>query len=106
VIHVFQPGPRRFKGGPVKLPLDPTVWPIRKKARIISFAKRDGVKREIDRLVQAGYWRRIAYSDWVKPFVVVDKGDDRYHLCAEYSVTTNLGIIPVGFSLPTAEGPY
>ena len=103
---MFQPGPGRFKGGPVKLLLDPTVRPIRKKARLIPFAKRDGVKREIDRLVQAGYWRRIAYSDWATPLVVVDKGNDRYRLCADYSVTANLGIIPVEFPLPTAEGLY
>ena len=78
---MFLPGPGRFKGGPVKLLLDPTVRPIRKKARIIPFAKRDGVKREIDRQVQAGYWRRIAYSDWATPLVVV-KGNDRYRLIA------------------------
>ena len=102
-ILVFHPGPGRVKGSPIKLRLKPGFKPRRLKARICPYAKRDALKREIDLMVEQGYWTKITYSPWATPLVLVEKPNNRLRMCADYRITLNPELEPVEHPLPASE---
>ena len=53
---------------------------------------KDAVEQELNRLKKAGVLKKIDFSDWASPVVVVPKKDGRLKLSGDYKVTINPAI--------------
>jgi len=71
------------------LSLKENFKPIFCKPRILPFALRDRVSREIDRLIEANLLISVETSDWGTPKVPVVKSDGSIRLCGDYKITLN-----------------
>jgi len=47
-------------------------------------AIRDIVKKEVQKLLDAGFIYPISDNQWVSPLVLVPKRDGRWHICIDY----------------------
>ena len=57
--------------------------PVAKKPYTLALKHYDWVKKEIDKLLEAGVIRE-SHSSWSAPIVVVPKGDGGKRLCVDY----------------------
>ena len=73
------------------------------RARPVSFAIRDEVAKELDRLEGMGILERVDTSAWADPIVVVLKKDGHLKLYGDYKVTINLHLKIDSHPLPRAE---
>jgi transposase InsO family protein len=73
------------------------------KPRPVPFAKREKVKQELERLVQAGVLTPVQTSDWAAPIVVVDKPNGDVRICGDYKVTANKCLNIEQYPLPRPE---
>ena len=64
MFDCFKPGMGKYNGPPIHLPMDPKVKQIFIKARVVSYAKREGVAKEIRRMVDEGLARPVNMSAW------------------------------------------
>ena len=59
------------------------------RPRLLPFALKETVERELDRLVAAGILEPVRTSQWATPIVVVPKKEGHIRLCGDYKVTIN-----------------
>ena len=52
-------------------------------------ALKEGVNQELDRLEANGILKRVDFSQWAAPIVVVPKKDGGLRLCGDYKLTVN-----------------
>lgn len=63
--------------------------PIFCKPRVLPFALKDRVSKELDRFVQEEVLIPVESSDWATPIVLVIKSDGAIRLCGDYKITIN-----------------
>lgn len=73
------------------------------RPRTIPFAIRDAVGRELDKLEAEGIIKRVDFSEWAAPVVVVPERDGRLRLCGDYKVTINPYLRVDAHPLPRSE---
>ncbi|KAK9406038.1 hypothetical protein NXF25_004812 [Crotalus adamanteus] len=86
---VFSPQLGTYKGPPVSLKLDPTVTPIRIKARRVPFALKSKIDTELDKLIQQGVLEPVDSSPWETPIVTPLKANGDIRICADYKCALN-----------------
>ena len=87
--NVFKEELGELQGVQATLHVDKNARPRFEKARTVSFAIREKVEVELDRLQSLGVIRPVKFSDWAAPIVPVMKGDGRVRICGDYKITIN-----------------
>ena len=73
------------------------------KPRVVPYALREQVNKQLDNLVESGILKKVDYSEWATPIVVVPKSDGGVRICGDYKVTVNRFIEEQTYPLPNVE---
>uniref|UniRef100_A0A0A9X8H3 RNA-directed DNA polymerase n=2 Tax=Lygus hesperus TaxID=30085 RepID=A0A0A9X8H3_LYGHE len=93
-----------FNKGKAHLEMKPGSEPKFYRARPIPFALKEGVEKEIDRLVAQGILERVDYSPYGTPIVpILKKGGEQIRICGDYKITINPNLIIDQHPLPKIE---
>ncbi|GLU23140.1 hypothetical protein SLE2022_391670 [Rubroshorea leprosula] len=68
-----------------KLSTDPTKRPVVQKHRLFGPEKQAAIDEEIQKLLQAGFIRRVEYSQWVSNPVLVKKPNGKWRMCVDFT---------------------
>ncbi|GKV18335.1 hypothetical protein SLEP1_g28734 [Rubroshorea leprosula] len=68
-----------------KLSTDPTRRPVAQKRRLFGPEKQAALDKEIQKLLQAGFIRRVEYSEWVSNPVLVKKPNGKWRMCIDFT---------------------
>ena len=77
--------------------------PLLLKARPVSYALKEKVKQELQRLEDEGIIYKVSQSDWTAPVVLVLKKDGSLRVCSDYKMTVNQCADVDQYSLPNTE---
>ena len=87
---IFQEGLGTLVGYYAQIQIDPSATPKFCKARIVPYAYRALVKKELDRLVDQGILTPVQFADWAAPIVPVLKSDKQsVRICGDFKRTLN-----------------
>ncbi|XP_039212987.1 uncharacterized protein K02A2.6-like, partial [Crotalus tigris] len=100
---VFSPQLGTYKGPPVSLKLDPTVTPIRVKARRVHFALKGKIDAELDKFIQQGVLEPVDSSPWETPIVTPLKANGDIRICADYKCTLNKALQQHAYPVPVVS---
>ena len=88
--QVFQDGLGTLVGYHAQIQIDPAATPKFCKARTVSYAYRELVDKELDRLVEQGILTPVPFADWAAPIVPVLKNDKKtVRICGDFKRTVN-----------------
>ena len=91
--HVFRSQLGCLKGVKVNIPVPPEAKPKFSKARSVPYSLRNRVDDELDKLEAQGVWKKVKYSNWAAPIVVVLKDakdpTGAIRICGDYKITVN-----------------
>ncbi|GKV28927.1 hypothetical protein SLEP1_g37913 [Rubroshorea leprosula] len=68
-----------------KLSTDPAGRPVVQKRRLFGPEKQAAIDEEIQKLLQAGFIRRVEYSEWVSNPVLVKKPNGKWRMCIDFT---------------------
>ncbi|GKV50663.1 hypothetical protein SLEP1_g57362 [Rubroshorea leprosula] len=68
-----------------KLSTDPTRRPVVQKRCLFGPEKQTAIDEEIQKLLQAGFIRRVEYSKWVSNPVLVKKPNSKWRMCIDFT---------------------
>ncbi|GKV04877.1 hypothetical protein SLEP1_g16974 [Rubroshorea leprosula] len=71
-----------------KLSTDPTRKPVVQKRRLFGPKKQAAIDEEIQKLLQAGFIKRVEYSEWVSNPVLVKKPNGKWRMCIDFTNLT------------------
>ena len=71
--------------------------------RNLLLGNRDRVKKELDRLLQAGIIEPVQTAEWAAPIVPVVKSDGSIRICGDYKVTVNKAAEVESYPLPRID---
>ena len=91
------------RGASAKIQLKPNAVPKFCKARPIPYALRDRVKKELDRMQQAGIIEPVQTAQWAAPIVPVVKSDGSIRICGDYKITVNKAAEVESYPLPKID---
>lgn len=83
--------------------LKPSAVLVFCKARPITFAAKEAVENEIDRLVSLNVLQPVDYSEWAAPIVIVKKPGGQIRFCGDFSTGLNKKLNIHKYPLPTAD---
>ncbi|GKV12387.1 hypothetical protein SLEP1_g23537 [Rubroshorea leprosula] len=69
-----------------KLSTDPTRRLVVQKHRLFGLEKQAVIDEEIQKLLQAGFIRRVEYSEWVSNPVLVKKPNGKWRMCIDFTI--------------------
>jgi transposase InsO family protein len=106
--NVFQAGLSPIKKLKASIVLKSNAVPVFCKARSVPYALLETVEKELDRLEQDNVIRKVKYSNWATPLVVVPKAKDAsdakgVRLCGDFKVTLNKWVETEHYPLPNSE---
>ena len=94
-------GTFKFFKGHVNVKKDAT--PVFRKARPVSYALRDTVEVELDRLEKEDIIKKRQNSTWLSPVVNVPKPGNNVRICSDYKIFMNPYVEIDPYPLPTAQ---
>ncbi|GKV49002.1 hypothetical protein SLEP1_g55776 [Rubroshorea leprosula] len=68
-----------------KLSTDPTRRPVVQKRHLFGPEKQAAIDEKIQKLLQAGFIRRVEYSEWVSNPVLVKKPNGKWRMCVDFT---------------------
>jgi hypothetical protein len=68
-----------------KLGIDPTFKPIKQKERRYTPERRETIRLEVNKLLEAGFIRPVDYPTWLANPVLVEKPDGSQRICINYT---------------------
>ncbi|GKV13526.1 hypothetical protein SLEP1_g24525 [Rubroshorea leprosula] len=68
-----------------KLNTNPTKRPVVQKRYLFGPEKQAAIDEEIQKLLQAGFIRRVEYSEWVSNPVLVKKPNSKWKMCIDFT---------------------
>lgn len=89
---VFSKGNGKFKNHQVDITLEGNPTPIFCKARPVPYSLKTAVSAELDRLEEMNIIKKVTYSKWASPIVVVERGygeKRKVRICGDYKVSVN-----------------
>ena len=95
-----------FTGTKAKIVLDTNAVLRFNKPRPLSYAVREKVEHELDRLQNQGVISLVEFADWAAPIVVVSKLDNPIRICGDCSVTINQATRVDKYPIPRIEDLY
>ncbi|XP_011663400.1 uncharacterized protein LOC105437924 [Strongylocentrotus purpuratus] len=100
---VFEPGLGTMTNHKAKIKVKSDAQPCFNKARPVSYALRNKVEAELDKLVEQGVLIPVSHSNWAAPIVVVPKSDKSIRICGDYKTTINPVLDVVKYPLPNPQ---
>ncbi|XP_053681613.1 uncharacterized protein K02A2.6-like [Sabethes cyaneus] len=88
---------------PVQLVLKGTPKPVFRPKRPVAYSMESVVEQELDRLQSLGILKKVDFSDWAAPIVVVRKSNGTVRICADFSTGLNSVLEPNQYPLPLPE---
>jgi hypothetical protein len=67
-----------------QLPLKKGFWPFQQWARQMRTEVLEEVKKEIEKMLEAGFIRTCSYAKWISSIVPIQKKDDRWWVCVDF----------------------
>ena len=97
---VFNKGPGTIKGFKAEIKLQDDAKCVFCKARPVSYALRQKVEEELDRLESQGVVKKVERRDWASPIVCVSKKDGSIRICGDFNVSINRVLLdnPLSFA--------
>jgi hypothetical protein len=68
-----------------KLGIDPAFKPIKQKERRYTPERRETIRLEVNKLLEAGFIRPVDYPIWLANPVLVEKPDGSWRMCIDYT---------------------
>jgi hypothetical protein len=68
-----------------KLGIDPAFKPIKQKERRYTPDRREAIRLEVNKLLEARFIRPVDYPIWLANPVLVEKPDGSWHMCIDYT---------------------
>jgi hypothetical protein len=68
-----------------KLGIDPAFKPIKQKERRYTPDRRETIRLEVNKLLEAGFIRPVDYPIWLANPVLVEKPDGSWRMCIDYT---------------------
>ncbi|GKV48210.1 hypothetical protein SLEP1_g55036 [Rubroshorea leprosula] len=68
-----------------KLSTNPLKKPVAQKRRLFGGERLTVIKEEVEKLLQAGFVRRVDYCEWVANPVLVKKANGKWRMCIDYT---------------------
>jgi hypothetical protein len=68
-----------------KLTIDPAFKSIKQKERRYTSERREIIRLEVNKLLEAGFIRPVDYLSWLANPVLVEKSDGYWHMCIDYT---------------------
>ncbi|XP_055622009.1 uncharacterized protein K02A2.6-like [Toxorhynchites rutilus septentrionalis] len=88
---------------PVKLVLKDDPKPVFRPKRPVAYSMESVVEEELHRLESLDIIKKVDFSDWAAPIVVVRKPNGTVRICADYSTGLNAALEPNCYPLPLPE---
>ena len=85
----------------VKLKVKYSAQPVFKKNRNVPFAAREQIKKELDRLKQAGILSKTEFSEWAATTVHVKTKSNQIRICTDFSTGLNDALQDHYYPLPS-----
>jgi hypothetical protein len=67
-----------------RLPLKLGFWPFQQRARQMKAEVLEEVKKEVEKMLEAGFIRTCRYAEWISSVVPVQKKDGRWRVCMDF----------------------
>jgi hypothetical protein len=67
-----------------RLPLKPGFRPFQQRARQMKAEVLEEVKKEVEKMITAGFIRPCRYAEWISSIVPVQKKDGRWRVCVDF----------------------
>jgi hypothetical protein len=67
-----------------RLPLKKGFWPFQQQARQMRTEVLEEVKKEIEKMLEAGFIRLCRYAKRISSIVPIQKKDGRWHVCVDF----------------------
>ncbi|GKV04476.1 hypothetical protein SLEP1_g16631 [Rubroshorea leprosula] len=68
-----------------KLNTNPLKKPVAQKRRLFKGERLQAIKEEVEKLLQAGFVRKVDYYEWVANPVLVKKANGKWRMCIDYT---------------------
>ncbi|GKV48237.1 hypothetical protein SLEP1_g55063 [Rubroshorea leprosula] len=68
-----------------KLSTNPLKKPVAQKRRLFGGERLQAIKEEVEKLLQAGFVRKVDYCKWVANPVLVKKANGKWRMCIDYT---------------------
>ncbi|GLU18332.1 hypothetical protein SLE2022_346380 [Rubroshorea leprosula] len=68
-----------------KFSTNPLKKPVAQKRRLFGGERLQVIKKEVEKLLQAGFVRRVDYCEWVANPVLVKKANGKWRMCIDYT---------------------
>jgi hypothetical protein len=68
-----------------ELHLDPKAKPIKRRFHHFAQDKKDVIKKEIARLLDADFIKGVYHPDWLSNFILVPKKNKDWSMCVHYT---------------------
>jgi hypothetical protein len=68
-----------------KLGIDLAFKPIKQKERRYTLERRETIRLEVNRLLEAGFIKPVDYPSWLANPVLVEKPDGSWRMCIDYT---------------------
>jgi hypothetical protein len=85
-----------------RLPLKKGFWPFQQRACQMRTEVLEEVKKEIEKMLEAGFIRPCRYVEWISSIVPVQKKDGRWRVCMDFR-DLNRATLKDGYPMPVAE---
>ncbi|XP_068498336.1 uncharacterized protein [Phaseolus vulgaris] len=67
------------------LAMDPQVRPVRQRRRKFNEERRQAIKDETQKLLEAGHIKEIQYPEWLANVVLVKKSNGKWRMCVDFT---------------------
>jgi hypothetical protein len=67
-----------------RLPLKPGFWLFQQRAWQMKAEVLEEVKKEVEKMIEAGFIRTCRYAEWISSVVPVQKKDGRWRVCVDF----------------------
>ncbi|XP_050238281.1 uncharacterized protein LOC126687768 [Mercurialis annua] len=68
-----------------KLNVDAKCKPVKQKKRTFSLEKQIAIRDEVEKLLKAGFIRKVDYPEWLANVVLIKKSNGRWRLCIDFT---------------------
>jgi hypothetical protein len=68
-----------------KFGIDPSFKPIKQKERGYTPERRETIRQEVNKLLEAGFIRTVDYPNWLANPILIEKSDGSWRMCINYT---------------------